>query len=361
MKICFVNTRRLWAGGERWFLWAAGAMSHRGHDVFVVVTYGSELGRRAATSGLWVETAGRILTFKLRRVFCDLAPDIVLCNTPGEARAAVVAGLSYPETRMVLRRGLCRDLGRGMIKRWLLGRLDGIICNSDETTQLLKRSHRWLAGRNLTVMHNPVPPLEVPSSEEIDDRRERLGIGKEDLVILSVGRLDPDKGHAILAEAFSEVVRVVPAAKLVVAGEGPERRKMETIAGNLEVMSYVRLCGFVENVSPLYALADILVQPSLPGYESFSNSALEAMSFGLPVVATTCGGFPELIADGKNGLLVPPGDVEKTAGAIIRLAKDETLRKRLGESGRETVLRHFDRDRKAEELETCLSGIVNVI
>jgi glycosyltransferase involved in cell wall biosynthesis len=177
-------------------------------------------------------------------------------------------------------------------------------------------------------------------------------------VVLSVGRLDEDKGHVFLVRALQRVLEDVPGVRLIIAGEGPERKNLEETARELQIDERIRLCGFVRNPAPLYELADVAVFPSLPGYESFCNAALEAMSFGLPVVATGCGGFPELIADGESGLLVPCGDAERIAEALLRLDRDEELRNRIGGAGRAVVMREFSPESRTEELESFLMRIL---
>jgi glycosyltransferase involved in cell wall biosynthesis len=304
---------------------------------------------------LAVETAGRMPGRLLKGIFRDRDTDAVLCNGGGDARSCVRARKGSARPKVILRRGLCKPLGSGPVKASFYRRMDGVFCNSRRTADLLGESHPWLQGRAPEVLYNPVPPLSTPDPADVDRVREELSLSPDDFIVLSVGRLDPDKGHVFLVRAFVSLREEFPNARLVIAGEGPERPALEEeISGS----DRATLAGFVADPAPLYAAADVMVMPSLPGYESFSNAALEAMSFGLPLVATTCGGFPELVTDGKNGILAEPGDADGIAAGLKRLAADADLRETMGAAGRKLVLGEFAPEKKAAELETYLNRIL---
>jgi glycosyltransferase involved in cell wall biosynthesis len=355
VRICFVNTQKRWAGGERWFLWAAEAAAKRGHDVVLVASGDSELAERASSAGVSVETAGRMPGRLLRKLFGRQDTDAVLCNSGGEARSCVRARGGSDRPKVILRRGLCKPLGSGPVKTSFYRRMDGVFCNSRRTADLLRESHPWLQGREMAVLYNPVPPLAPPDPGGTDRLRSELSISPGDFVVLSVGRLDPDKGHVFLVRAFAGLRESFPNARLVIAGEGPERAALE---GEMSGSDRAALAGFVDDPAALYAIADVMVMPSLPGYESFSNAALEAMSFGLPLIATTCGGFPELVTDGENGILVEPGDADGIEAGLKKLAGDGDLREKLGTAGKETALDRFAPEKKAAELETYLENML---
>ncbi len=358
MRICFVNTQKRWAGGERWFLWAAEAMRDRGHDVVLITSGDSELANRASSAGIPVETAGRMPGRLLKKVFRGQGTDAALCNSGGDARSCLRARKRSDRPKVVLRRGLCKPLGSGPVKTSFFKRMDGIFCNSRKTADLLKESHSWLEGREIEVLYNPVPPLSSPGAGEADRVRRELSISPDDFVVLSVGRLDLDKGHVFLVRAFASLLKECPNARLIIAGEGPERSRLEDEISGSCAPDRADLVGFIADPAALYAAADVMVMPSLPGYESFSNAALEGMSFGLPLIATTCGGFPELVTDGENGILVEPGDAGGIAVGLKKLAADSNLRERLGKAGREMVLSGFAPERKASGLETYLNNIL---
>jgi len=153
--------------------------------------------------------------------------------------------------------------------------------------------------------------------------------------VLTVARLDPQKGlHDLVAAAA-----LVPEARVMVVGEGPERPALETEIARLGLGDRVHLLGFRSDVPDLLAASDLFVLPSL--FEGLPLSILEAMAAGKPVVATAIGGNDEAVVDGATGLLVPPGDPQALADAIRALLRDPERRRRLGEAGRRRAEAEF--------------------
>ena len=150
--------------------------------------------------------------------------------------------------------------------------------------------------------------------------------------IIAVGRLTKLKGFSILLQAFSLVRKQSP-CKLIILGDGEQGASLEKMSQNLEIENDVAFLGFQNNPYKYLAHSDIFVLSSL--WEGFGIVIIEAMACGVPVISTRCPYGPEeIIADGLNGLLVPVGDVEGMAQAILQLLSDEPLRKQLAEEGR---------------------------
>lgn len=154
--------------------------------------------------------------------------------------------------------------------------------------------------------------------------------------ILYVGRLHPQKGLDTLVRAAA----LLPGVPVTLAGDGPERAALEQLAGQLGVAGRVLVTGFRPHreVPALLAAADVVVLPSR--YEELGTALVEAMAAGRPVVASAVGGIPELVRDGVDGLLVPPGEPVALATAVEKLLADPDLAAALGASGRARVAEH---------------------
>ena len=168
--------------------------------------------------------------------------------------------------------------------------------------------------------------------------REELGIGDEPLAV-TASRLIKRKNPDLLISAFARVLKVVPDAKLVIAGSGREEDNLSRQIKGLNITNSVFMVGGLpkEKVAQLMAAADVFVLPSK--MESFGLSLLEASAAGVPVVCSNAGGIPEVFQDGFNALLYPPGDDNAMAKAIICLIQDRELAKTISANAVETASR----------------------
>ncbi|MCK4784085.1 MAG: glycosyltransferase [Desulfobacteraceae bacterium] len=150
-------------------------------------------------------------------------------------------------------------------------------------------------------------------------------------IIIAVGRLTKAKAYPDLLRAFAAVRQKYP-CRLVILGEGREQQALNKLAAHLDIPNDVAFLGFQENPFSFMAHSNVFALSS--HWEGFGNVIIEAMACGVPVVSTNCPYGPsEIITDGVNGLLVPVGDTDAMAEAVLKLLKDETIRKRLAEAG----------------------------
>ena len=186
--------------------------------------------------------------------------------------------------------------------------------------------------------------VDVPNAVDAErfrpqpsDFRKRRGIGRDEFVALYVARFQAFKNHALLIDAFARFVADHPAARLLLAGSGPLRERIEQQAAERGVADKVLFLGEVPyaELPAVYAAADAMAISS--DYESFCFAAIEAMAMGLPVLTTDCAWVPRLVADGA-GLVVPVGDPAAFAAGLKKLAENPALRQRLGAAGRQHVL-----------------------
>ncbi len=177
---------------------------------------------------------------------------------------------------------------------------------------------------------------------------KELGCTEDHLLVCAVGRLSPEKGHGFLLAAFREVVTAVPEARLVLAGEGPLHSCLQAQATGLGLSDHVIFAGYRDDVEAIIAASDLLVMPSLR--EGFGDPIIEAMALGRPVIASRVGGMMETVHDGETGLLVPSGNPDALAQAIVNLLTDPQARERMGLQGRLVALREFSVERLADGL-----------
>jgi glycosyltransferase involved in cell wall biosynthesis len=227
-----------------------------------------------------------------------------------------------------------------------------------DASRIIVQTHE--EERLLRSLGFPLPPLEIipPGYRPLPPPPEGIGYFADRFripgpFVLFVGRLASNKGLLDLAEAFRPLARRDGSAQLVVVGEdGGQRAPLLAKVQELGLSNRVHLVGHVnedEWLAAAYREARLTVLPS--EYEAFGLVLLESLAAGTPVVASRVGGIPEVVEDGKAGLLVPPKSPSALAEAIARLWEDRDLARRFGEYGRDQVVPRFQWDRLADRLD----------
>jgi glycogen synthase len=244
-----------------------------------------------------------------------------------------------------LRSTVLKALG-GPIERWGEHSADAVLVITPRLYRLLVAD-----GVEEDRLHL-IPPGVNPSLFEGPFEDPFAGIRRPR--VLFVGRLAPQKGVSTLVAAAGLLQD--KSAQVVLVGDGPERKALEREAGRLGVGDRLHFVGFLahDRVPAVMSHADLLVLPSL--YEELGTVLLEAMQAGLPVVASKTGGIPDVIEDGVNGLLVPPGDPEALARAIDRLLADRDLAHRLSEGAHQRA-KDYDWEELAERVLRVYLGV----
>ena len=196
----------------------------------------------------------------------------------------------------------------------------------------------------IVVIPNGIELSRYPASPTRAKRR----------VVTTVANLRAEKGHEVLIAAAARVVRERPGTIFQLVGDGPMRQRLETRAGELGLADAVRFLGHREDVPEVLHESDVFVLPSRS--EAFPNGVVEGMAAGLPVVASNVGGIPELIEHGRNGLLVPVGDDEALASALVTLIDDAAHATALATAARDTIRRGYSFDRMVDAFEALYVG-----
>jgi glycosyltransferase involved in cell wall biosynthesis len=165
----------------------------------------------------------------------------------------------------------------------------------------------------------------------------------QQLAVVCVAQLIARKGHAFLLDAWPDVVRAHPEARLLLFGRGEGLQSLRIQAEREGIAGSLRFAGFRADLPDFLAHADLLVHPALR--EGLGVCLLEAQAAGVPIVASRAGGIPEAVADGESGVLVQPGQAPELASAIVSLLGDAARRRALGDGGQRQVAQHFSVDR----------------
>jgi len=236
-----------------------------------------------------------------------------------------------------------RYFGLGTLLSRMLRGVDLFIATSAEIEEGLRRDG---IGRIARITNfADIDRFKPRAPGERDALRRTLGLGPGPIVIFS-GRFDQRKGIEHLLEAWKTVARSIPSAHLLLLGDGPLFPEMNAKAKALGIGGSVLMRGRVENVAEHLRASDVFVLPSLQ--EGMPNALLEAMACGLPPVATRIGGVVDIITDGKNGLLVAPGDAQGLAEGIVLLLKDTVLAQDIARAAGRTITTSYSLDRIAE-------------
>ncbi len=206
-------------------------------------------------------------------------------------------------------------------------------------------------GRGATprsLIYNGVDLERYSHQEPCCTLREEFGMDPDAVLVGVVGRLELEKGHPTLLEAWPQVLAQVPHAYLLIVGEGSRLDALREIVQRLGVERHVIFTGRRDDIPAVTAAFDVAVLPSYR--EAQGLSILEAMAMSRPVVASNVGGIPEMIESGVNGLLVPPQDPEALAAALVRLLVDHPFADTLGRAGHDTVHDRF-----------CIQLMVNAV
>lgn len=242
-----------------------------------------------------------------------------------------------------------RHLGRwldGIYNRYLV---DAMIVNSEAVRDSALKNERP-APKQITVIPNGLE-LSQFSNRLPRTNGDRLSIG-------IVSMLRPEKRLDLFVNAAREVAKEVSNTTFVIAGEGPERSRLETQIAEAGLQDQFKLPGKVENIASFLEQLDIAVLCS--DTEGLSNALVEYMASGLPVVATAVGGNVELLKHEETGLLTPPGNASALSAALLELVRDSQKRLRLGTNAQQAVQNKFDLGRVATAYEDFYSSLLKV-
>lgn len=351
MRIALLSESREFGGAEQYLLLLAEGLGALGHEPVFLIPAGAAWRARAREGpwiveecprpyGVWLPLRMIWLASALRR----LRPDVLHINLPSTYAASFTAGALMGQVqgcRVVTTEHLSmvgRSRRRVLLKGIFTRYVRRIIAVSNATRRCLVSDHGVDDGK-ITVVLNGVDPkaLQFASREEA---RSRLGIDGDGVAIGSIGELIARKGHSFLIDSMVELQSRLPdRVRLVIIGDGQARADLEAQVAEKGLGDNVKFAGRVERAGSLLKAFDIFAMPSL--MEALPFALLEAMAAGVPAVATSVWGIPEVVVDGETGLLVPPADTPELTWAILRLLEDDDLRASMGAAAESVASEKF--------------------
>ncbi len=354
-RILFVDTERVWRGGQEQLLSLVTGLRRRGHEVCLAAPAEAPLSARAKKAGIPCRNFRQRSEFSplallnLYRLLREGRVDIVYFNTP---RAILAGGLSARLT--------------GTPARVCSRRVNFPLNN-----YLSRFKYNWLLERIVTVSESirqtliedgVRPGLVRVVYEGVDldwiDRVKSPGlpVPRRGLVVGMVAHLSAEKGHRTLLEAAGRIADRFPATQYVLVGDGVLREELLEYTRRLGLGEQVHFTGFRSDSDALMKEFDIFCLPSLS--EGLSSAILSAMANRLPVIATQVGGIPELVQDGETGILTPPGQSLPLSEALARMLESESMRTSFGHAGRRRIEREFTLSLKLDRSERLLQDLL---
>jgi glycosyltransferase involved in cell wall biosynthesis len=334
LRILHLDTERGWRGGERQALWLAAELARRGHSSIVAARAGEPLSRRAAEAGLDVVDCAPAseldvrAAWRLRRIIRERRVDVVHAHT---AHAVAIAGLATLRTAipLVVARRVDFPLRANAGTRWKYGRASVIVAVSRAVANVLERG--GVAPDQIRVVPDGVDVHRsvAPASRDL---LGTLGIDRDASLVVQVAQLVGHKDPLNFIRAMARVRERVPSAMALLVGDGALRTAAESEVQACGLKGVVHLTGYRTDADSLLAAADVACLSSRE--EGMGSVLLDALTFGVPVAATSAGGIPEVIDHGETGLLAAPENPVALGDAIATLLEDAPLRARFARNAR---------------------------
>lgn len=295
---------------------------------------------------------------RLARLFRRDGVDVLYCldHTNAVVVGALAAGLGgrLPLLMPVHTTG---QWGRDSIPRpmrMVAGRITRILAIAETQKQYLT-DHEGLCPRRISVIRNGIPPLDPDALPSPADARRAIGIAPDEGPVVGIlAMLRPEKAHENFLTAARRVLERLPGAVFVIIGGGARQAELEALARHLGIAPRAKFLGMRRDVPHILPALDLSVLASHPRVETLPLSQMEAMSLGIPVVATRVGALHELVTDGVEGRLVPPGDPDALAAGMLAVLADPEALARAGQAARRRVLAEFTAERMARESEAVI-------
>jgi glycosyltransferase involved in cell wall biosynthesis len=347
MKVLYVDLEREWRGGQSQAWLTLRGLCERGHDAELLAAQDSPLAKRVMETGSTTHQVPRLglrawAARAMRQIIAKNRFDLVHLNEPHALTAAWLAG-AHKRLPLLLSRRIGFPLRQNLVSQTRFRIVKRFIANSQDVADSLINS--GIAAERISIVNEGVDIPSLPTSEMRNRARQHWGVQENEFLFGCVSVFVPEKGQRHLIEALPTVRALHPEARLLLAGDGACRAKLETLTRQLGQTDAVYFPGFVNNVEQVYVALDAFVFPS--EFEGLGTALQTAMAAGLPSISTKRGALAEVVDDKRTALVAEPNGKE-FAAAMLRLIDDETLRKKLSGEGRREIERRFSAERMVE-------------
>ena len=322
MNILLVDLETEWRGGQNQALLMLKGFQARKHGAELVAAEGSVLGERAAAEGVAVHSVPRhtlriSAALKIRNLARSLRFDLVHANESHGVTSAWLAR-AHKHIPFVISRRVGFPVGRSRLAKARYLAASRIVAISRWVAEQL--TARGIPKEKINIVYEGVEIPRLPSSETRRQARSSWGISADAPLLGCAGALLPDKGQDLLIRALAQIHPEFPEAKLLLAGDGPDKLRLKQLAKELGINRAVLFAGFTNEMEKFYSALDLFVFPSL--FEGLGTSLLAAMSYQIPSTAFNCCAFGEIIENNKSGLLAERANVQALSAAMVRVLRD---------------------------------------
>ncbi len=355
--IIFFNSVNSWGGGEKWHFETALRMKELGNDVVIFCSKNSELHQKAVMAKITVELIdvkkfsylNPLTINQLQHQIRAIDPSSIIMNLSSDVKVAGMAAKKAGVSRIIYRRGSAIPLKNHLLNRHLFKNVvTDILANSEETKATINLKANLMAPEKIKVIYNGIKFSEYNLDANPIYQRQN-----DEFVFGNAGRLVYQKNQVDLILLASRLEKEGVNFKFLIAGCGHLERDLRSLIEKRKLTHRFEWLGFVENMDSFYNSIDAFVLTSR--WEGFGYVLVEAAYFNKPIIAYRISSNPELVIEGKTGLLSEIYQIDKLAGNCLQLIQQKDLTKELGKNGHEWVKENFEFNKNIQLLQDWLS------
>ncbi|MDN5304802.1 MAG: hypothetical protein PWP46_1688 [Fusobacteriaceae bacterium] len=359
-NICFVNSNKMWGGGEKWHFETATYLSNnKKYNIFFICNPKGNLKKKLLNFNITlfeinIRNLSFLNIFKIIMLYIFLRKnniEVVIINQSNDLKIISIASKLANVKKIIYRRGSAIPLKNNFLNKFIFKNLvDIVIANSIETKKTLNKNGNIVNKNKIKVIYNGIKLDNILKIESKFNLRKEYDISENKIIIANVGRLTKQKGHKYLLSAIKLLKDKNLDFIVLIIGDGELNEELKQQVKNLEIKKYVKFLGFQENVYEILKQVDFLVHTAL--WEGFGYVLVESFSCGKPVVATSVSNIPEIVTSEKYGYLAKSEDVNDIADKILKMMENY---KKFDKQIFIDKAKEFDFNKQIKELEEIIN------